>query len=110
MAPLPSRPAPLQRLELELFVRLAGVDRRELARPLASFSSLQQFFTRALAPGARPLEGGDDVLDYPKAKVVRGDAARDLSVRVHGVPAATPLAKVVNRARGRGRVPAASRS
>lgn len=58
-------PGPLQRLELALFVRLAGVDRRELARPLASYDSLQSFFTRALAPGARPLEGGEDVLVSP---------------------------------------------
>ncbi|MBY0399748.1 archaetidylserine decarboxylase, partial [Myxococcota bacterium] len=28
-------------------------------------SSLQQFFTRALAPGARPLEGGEEVLVSP---------------------------------------------
>lgn len=58
-------PAPLQRLELELFVRLAGVDRSELARPLAGYPSLQQFFTRALAPGARPIEGGEEVLVSP---------------------------------------------
>ena len=58
-------PRPLQRLELELFVRLAGVDVRELARPLDAFASLQAFFTRELAPGARPLEGGEDVLVSP---------------------------------------------
>jgi len=58
-------PGPLQRLELALFVRLAGVDASELARPLGEFSSLQQFFTRALAPGARPIEGGEDVLVSP---------------------------------------------
>ena len=58
-------PAPLQRLELALFVRLAGVDAGELARPLDEFASLQQFFTRELAPGARPLEGDEDVLVSP---------------------------------------------
>lgn len=58
-------PAPLQRLELELFVRLAGIDRSELAQPLERYPSLQQLFTRALAPGARPLEGGDEVLVSP---------------------------------------------
>lgn len=58
-------PAALQRLELALFVRLAGVDARELSRPLGEFESLQQFFTRELAPGARPLEGGEDVLVSP---------------------------------------------
>ena len=58
-------PAPLQRLELALFVRLAGVDASELARPLGEYASLQQFFTRALAPGSRPVEGGDEVLVSP---------------------------------------------
>ncbi len=48
-------------------------------------------FGRLVSRVMRELESGDDVLDYPKAKLVRGDAARDLSVRVHGVPAATPL-------------------
>ncbi len=58
-------PGPLQRLELALFVRLAGVDVDELARPLGEYASLQQFFTRALAPGARPLEGGEEILVSP---------------------------------------------
>lgn len=58
-------PRSLQRLELELFVRLAGVDTRELARPLEDFDTLQSFFTRALAAGARPLEGGESVLVSP---------------------------------------------
>jgi phosphatidylserine decarboxylase len=71
-------PRPLQRLELELFVRLAGVDRRELARPLDAFASLQAFFTRELAPGARPLEGGEDVLVSPC------DGAWGVSGRVEG--------------------------
>lgn len=58
-------PAPIQRLELALFVRLAGIDRGELAQPLESYASLQQLFTRALASGARPLEGGDEILVSP---------------------------------------------
>ena len=71
-------PGPLQRLELALFVRLAGVDSRELARPLASYDSLQAFFTRALAPGARPLEGGEETLVSPC------DGAWSASGRVEG--------------------------
>lgn len=58
-------PPPLQRLELALFARLAGVDLAEVARPLADYASLQAFFTRALAPGARPIEGGEDVFVSP---------------------------------------------
>lgn len=58
-------PPSLQRLELALFARLAGIDTAELARPLEDYPSLQAFFTRALAPGARPLEGDEDVLVSP---------------------------------------------
>lgn len=58
-------PASLQRRELALFVRLAGVDASELAQPLEAYPSLQAFFTRALRPGARPLAGGEDVLVSP---------------------------------------------
>lgn len=58
-------PQPLQRLELALFARLAGVDLDEVARPLSDYPSLQAFFTRALRPGARPLEGDEDVLVSP---------------------------------------------
>jgi len=58
-------PRPLQRLELALFVRLAGVDLGEVERPLDAFPTLQAFFTRTLRPGARPLAGGEDVLVSP---------------------------------------------
>lgn len=58
-------PQPLQRLELGLFARLAGVDLGEVARPLSDYPSLQAFFTRALVAGARPLEGGDEVVVSP---------------------------------------------
>lgn len=58
-------PGPLQRLELALFARLAGIDLGELAEPLDAYPSLQSFFTRALRPGARPLAGGEDVLVSP---------------------------------------------
>ena len=48
-------------------------------------------FGRLVSRVLRELESGNSVLDYPKAKIVRGDALRDLSVGVHGAPAATPL-------------------
>lgn len=71
-------PGPLQRPLLAVFVRLAGVDPSELARPLASYPSLQAFFTRALAPGARPLEGGEETLVSPC------DGAWGISGRIEG--------------------------
>ena len=58
-------PPVLQRLELGLFARLAGIDTGELARPLEAYASLQQFFTRELRPGSRPLAGGEEVLVSP---------------------------------------------
>lgn len=58
-------PGPLQRLEIRLFARFAGVDLDEARDDVADFATLQQFFTRALVPGARPIEGGEDVLVSP---------------------------------------------
>ena len=60
--PLPSR---LQRAEIRLFGWLAGVDLSEMRDEVEAFSSLQQFFTRALRAGARPIEGGRACLVSP---------------------------------------------
>ncbi|MFK7898661.1 MAG: archaetidylserine decarboxylase [Myxococcota bacterium] len=58
-------PAPIQRAEIQLFARLAGVDLSETRDPLSSFPSLQSFFTRALAEGRRPVEGDEATLVSP---------------------------------------------
>ena len=52
-------PGPLQRAEIRLFARLAGVDLSEMRDGIEAFGSLQQFFTRALRAGVRPI-GGDE--------------------------------------------------
>jgi len=86
-------PGFLQRAELALFARLAGVDLGELARPLSEYASLQQFFTRALRPGARPLAGGDDVLVSPcdgawgMAGAIDGDTLLQVKGRPYSVAA-----------------------
>jgi phosphatidylserine decarboxylase len=49
-------PGPLQRCQILGFARCFGIDLGELRDPLASFDSLQAFFTRALRDGARPLD------------------------------------------------------
>jgi phosphatidylserine decarboxylase len=49
-------PAALQRREIELFARAVGVDRGEVGQPLESFASLQEFFTRPMPPGLRPVD------------------------------------------------------
>lgn len=39
---------------LGLYARFYGVRREEMARPLGSYASFVDFFTRTLVPGARP--------------------------------------------------------
>ncbi len=58
-------PRRLQAAELRLFARLAGVDLDELDRPLESFGSLQELFTRPLPPGARVIDPAADSLVAP---------------------------------------------
>jgi phosphatidylserine decarboxylase len=58
-------PPILQRAEIRLFARYAGVDLDEAAEPVDAYPSLQEFFTRALRDGARPIEGGPEVLVSP---------------------------------------------
>jgi len=58
-------PGPIQRAQIRLFARLAGVDLEEARDDVADFATLQQFFTRALRDGARPLDGDEDVLVSP---------------------------------------------
>lgn len=58
-------PAPLQRAEIRLFARLAGVDLSEMRDGVEAFSSLQHFFTRALRAGARTIEGDETCLVSP---------------------------------------------
>lgn len=58
-------PGPIQRAEIRLFAWAAGVDLSEARDPIDAFDSLQQFFTRALREGARPVEGGADRIVSP---------------------------------------------
>jgi phosphatidylserine decarboxylase len=59
---LPSR---LQQLEIRAFARAVGVDFSEVHDPIDSFLCLQDFFTRALAPGARPIDPEADAVVAP---------------------------------------------
>ena len=58
-------PGPVQRAEIRLFARLAGVNLEEARDPIDTYSSLQLFFTRALRDGARPIEGDSMSLVAP---------------------------------------------
>jgi phosphatidylserine decarboxylase len=58
-------PAPLQRRQIHWFGRAVGVDFAEVRDPIASFPSLQAFFTRALADGVRPIDPAPEALVAP---------------------------------------------
>jgi phosphatidylserine decarboxylase len=58
-------PAPLLRPLLRWYVWKYGVDLSECAEPLGSFDSLVAFFTRALRPGARPVDGDEVAVVSP---------------------------------------------
>lgn len=58
-------PRPLRRPAYRGFARAVGADLSEVRDPLDSFERLQDFFTRALAPGARPLDPAPDAVLAP---------------------------------------------
>jgi len=58
-------PAPLQRWEITAFGRAVGVDFDEVRDPIESFRSLQDFFTRALREGTRPIDPAADAVVAP---------------------------------------------
>jgi phosphatidylserine decarboxylase len=58
-------PAPLQRWEIRAFARAVGADLSEVRDPLASFGCLQDFFTRALRDGVRPIDPAPDAVVGP---------------------------------------------
>src|SRR5215470_7515713 len=58
-------PGPLQRWEIRAFARAVGVDLREVRDPIESFGCLQDFFTRALRDGARPVDAAPDAVVAP---------------------------------------------
>ncbi|HIG70055.1 MAG: archaetidylserine decarboxylase [Myxococcales bacterium] len=58
-------PGPIQRLEILLFARLAGVDLSEARDPIESHDCLQSFFARSLLDDARKIDGDDQSLVAP---------------------------------------------
>src|SRR5438270_5437014 len=55
-------PKPLRKPIYGGFARYAGADLSQLDRPIDSFERFDDFFTRPLPPGARPIAGDDEVL------------------------------------------------
>jgi len=58
-------PPRVQRWQIGVFGRAVGVDFSELRDPLESFGSLQEFFTRALRDGVRPIDPAPDAVVAP---------------------------------------------
>lgn len=58
-------PPSLQRAEIRLFGWVVGVDFSEVRDPLGSFPTLQEFFTRSLREGARPIDPAPDAIVAP---------------------------------------------
>ncbi|MDH5565528.1 MAG: archaetidylserine decarboxylase [Myxococcales bacterium] len=79
-------PGPVQRAQIRCFGRIVGVDFGEVRDPIASFRSLQAFFTRALAEGARPLDPDPRAFVAPCDGVwgAAGTVERGLLLQVKG--------------------------
>jgi phosphatidylserine decarboxylase len=58
-------PAPLRTAFLRSFARQYGIDVEEAEKPLEAYEGLQEFFTRRLKPGARPIASQPDAVVSP---------------------------------------------
>lgn len=58
-------PFGLGRLLVRGFARMAGADLSEVREPMDHFDSIQSFFVRALAPGARPIDADPEAFVSP---------------------------------------------
>lgn len=60
-----SLPAPLRTAIIGAFARRFDIDIAEAEKPLAAYSGVEEFFTRRLRPGARPLPADPDIVVSP---------------------------------------------
>ena len=81
-------PEPLQRAEIRLFGAAVGVDFSETRDPIAAFPTLQAFFTRALADGARPIDAAPSAVVAPcdGAWGAAGEVASGTLLQMKGRP------------------------
>ena len=63
-------PGPLRSVMLSRFARTYGIDVTEAEKPLAEYAGFDEFFTRRLRPGARPIDGAADRVVSPADGVV----------------------------------------
>jgi phosphatidylserine decarboxylase len=63
-------PGPVLRTFLRSYIRHYGVDLEEVQDDLSAFKTFNEFFTRALKDGARPIAGGEGTLLSPSDGLV----------------------------------------
>jgi len=63
-------PGPLRATMLARFAHIYGIDVTEAEKPLAEYGGFDEFFTRRLRPGARPIDGAPDRIVSPADGVV----------------------------------------
>lgn len=68
-------PGPLLRAMIRAWVSAYGVDMAESARAEGEFETFNDFFTRALKPGIRPIDPREDVLVCPADATLRAIGA-----------------------------------
>jgi phosphatidylserine decarboxylase len=81
-------PGPAQRWQIRAFARAVGADLSEVRDPIESFRCLQDFFTRALAADARPIDPDRDAIVAPcdGAWGAAGTVERGTLLQVKGRP------------------------
>ncbi len=80
-------PKPVLQTAIKTFCKLYGADPSEAERPLEDFTTFQDFFTRRLKPGARPVERALGVLPSPADGVlsISGSLANDTLIQAKGI-------------------------
>ena len=88
-------PAAFHQAAMKAFARRYRVDLHEAELPLEDYATFAEFFTRRLKPGARPVEGGENVLVSPVDGTVSqiGYAERGECIQAKGV--SFPLEKLL---------------
>ena len=80
-------PRPLLQAAIRVFSKAYGVDLGEAERGIDEFSTFQEFFTRRLKAGQRPVEGDADILPSPCDGVLSafGPLGRGTLIQAKGV-------------------------
>ena len=80
-------PQPVLQAAIRGFCKLYGADPSEAERPLEDFATFQDFFTRRLKPGMRPVESAGNLLPSPADGVLSmtGSLAHDTLIQAKGI-------------------------